>query len=211
MRLYSNSFENGQSIPERYAMGKPHPDSHAQFADNLSPHLAWESLPPGTKSLVLICTDKDAPTKPDDVNKEGRTVPADLPRADFDHWVLVDLDPNSGPLEEGEFSRGVTAKGKSGPASARGTRSGLNDYTGWFRGDAGMEGQYFGYDGPFPPWNDTLVHRYYFTLYATDLERCPVDGIFTSQDVLAAIRGHILDQAVIWGTYAIYRDAAPRQ
>ena len=29
-----------------------------------------------------------------------------------------------------------------------------------------MAGQYFGYDGPFPPFNDSLVHHYVFTLYA---------------------------------------------
>ena len=49
---------------------------------------------------------------------------------------------------------GVTPRGKSGPDSAGGTRSGLNGYTEWFAGDADMGGQYFGYDGPCPPWND---------------------------------------------------------
>ena len=39
-------------------------------------------------------------------------------------------------------------------AGARGARQGINDYTGWFAGDADMAGNYFGYDGPCPPWND---------------------------------------------------------
>ena len=32
-----------------------------------------------------------------------------------------------------------------------------------------MFGDYYGYDGPCPPWNDELVHRYVFTLYALDV------------------------------------------
>ena len=51
-----------------------------------------------------------------------------------------------------------------------------------------MEGQYFGYDGPCPPWNDSRVHHYQFRLLALDLPRCPVEGIFTGPQVLAAVR-----------------------
>ena len=45
------------------------------------------------------------------------------------------------------------------------------DYTGWFADDPQMSGQYFGYDGPFPPFNDSLVHHYVFTLYALNVAR----------------------------------------
>lgn len=204
MKLISESIRSGQPIPERNAMGKPSPDAPATFSDNLSPHIAWSDLPEGTRSLVLACVDADAPTKPDDVNQEGRVVPFDLPRADFVHWVLVDIDPAKGPLAEGEFSKSVTPKGKSGPESARTTRSGLNDYTSWFKGDANMEGEYFGYDGPFPPWNDSRVHHYRFTLYALDIERCPVEGTFNLEDVLEAVSGHVLAQDEIVGSYKIY-------
>ena len=51
----------------------------------------------------------------------------------------------------------------------RGARQGINDYTGWFAGDKDMAGNYFGYDGPCPPWNDEIPHRYVFTLYALDV------------------------------------------
>ena len=33
-----------------------------------------------------------------------------------------------------------------------------------------MSGDYFGYDGPCPPWNDSIVHHYVFTVYALDVD-----------------------------------------
>ena len=42
-----------------------------------------------------------------------------------------------------------------------------------------MSGDYFGYDGPCPPWNDALVHRYVFTLYALDVATLGLQGPFT--------------------------------
>jgi hypothetical protein len=66
-----------------------------------------------------------------------------------------------------------------------------------------MAGRYFGYDGPCPPWNDSIAHRYIFTLYALDSERCPVDGDFDGRDVQAAIRGHVLAEASITGIYSL--------
>jgi hypothetical protein len=66
-----------------------------------------------------------------------------------------------------------------------------------------MSGDYFGYDGPCPPWNDTIVHHYHFTLYALDVETCAVDGAFAGADVLEALKGHILAEASIVGTYTL--------
>jgi phosphatidylethanolamine-binding protein (PEBP) family uncharacterized protein len=207
MRLWSDSFTDGQPIPVRHALGRFHPTSHAEPAENRSPMLSWDTPPPDSKSLVLICHDRDVPSRGDDVNKEGRTVPADLPRVDFFHLVLVDLTAAAGSLAEGALASGVTPHGKPAAAAPRGTRWGLNDYTGWFKGDPTMEGQYHGYDGPWPPWNDSLIHHYAFTLYAVDLARCPVEGSFTGEQVRAAITGHVLGQAVLSGTYTINQAA----
>ncbi len=80
-------------------------------------------------------------------------------------------------------------------------RQGLNDFTGWFAGDPEMGGDYFGYDGPAPPWNDSVVHRYRFTVYALDVERLDVPAVFTGQDVRDAMDGHVLDEAFVEGTY----------
>ena len=203
MKLTSSAFGDKQRIPEDYAFCVADPDKHVVMGANRNPPLAWSDVPAATKSLVLICHDPDVPSRPDDVNQEGRTVPANLPRVDFYHWVLIDIPPNLVSIQEGEFCNGVSARGKDGPAGPRGTRQGLNDYTQWFSGDAEMQGSYFGYDGPCPPWNDSIVHHYHFTLYALDLERCPLERDFTGVQVLEAIEGHVLAQAEITGTYSL--------
>ncbi len=203
MKLTSDSFKDMGRIPGRCAFAVPDPAQHIKLSDDKNPHFAWSDLPAGTKSLVLICHDPDVPSKPDDVNKEGRQIPAALPRVDFYHWVLVELKPNGGPIKEGEFSSGVTPRGKKGPEAARGARQGINDYSARFAGDKDMAGDYYGYDGPCPPWNDPLVHHYVFTLYALDADRCPVSGKFRGPDVLAAIKGHVLGSAKITGLYSL--------
>ena len=206
MKLSSSSFRDGQPVPGVNAFCVPDPQTKVALAENRNPALAWEGLPEGTRSLALLCHDPDVPTKPDDVNQEGRVVPADLPRFDFYHWVLVDIPATSKGIEEGTHSNGVTARGKDGPAAPGGMRHGINNYTDWFDGDPDMGGQYFGYDGPCPPWNDSIVHHYVFTLYALDLDRCPVDGAFGGEDVRKAISGHVLGKVRITGTYSLNPD-----
>src|SRR5688572_9941822 len=186
MKLTTSSFSDNQRIPAEFAFCAPDPQSHVTLSGNRNPQLSWSDLPPGTRSLALICHDYDVPSKGDDVNKEGRTIPAGLPRVDFYHWVLIDLDPGSGAIEAGEFSKGVTPRGKSGPDGPRGTRQGINDYTAWFASDKDMAGNYFGYDGPCPPWNDEIMHHYVFALYALGIAKCGLSGIFKGPDVLAA-------------------------
>lgn len=201
MKLTTSSFQT--RIPEELAFGAPDPATHVKLSQNRNPDFGWSDLPRGTRSLVLICHDPDVPSKGDDVNKEGRTVPSTLARVDFYHWVLVDLPPDADPIRKGEFSDGVTPRGKDGPQGPRGTRQGLNDYTNWFKGDPDMGGNYFGYDGPCPPWNDEIPHRYIFTLYALDLDRLPLEATFTGADVLRVIKDHVLDQASVTGVYSL--------
>jgi len=203
MKLWSDSWTNGDRIPPRYCAGRVADAGGAAFSDNLNPHLAWSDVPAGAKSMVLICHDFDVPSRADDVNQPGREVPADLPRVDFFHWVLVDLPPRPTVIAEGEYSRGFTPRGKPGPATLNGARHGLNDYTGWFAGDAERGGSYFGYDGPFPPFNDSLVHHYVFTLYAVSLDRLPVEGAFTGPQVREKLAGRVLAEATFSGTYTL--------
>lgn len=203
MKLTSNSFADGQAIPGEFAFCIPADTGHVCLGGNRNPQLAWTGAPAGTRSFVLICHDPDVPSRGDDVNQEARSVPADLPRVDFFHWVLVDLSADINEIAAGSFSSEVTPAGKPGPQAALGSRQGINDYTAWFAADEAMRGDYHGYDGPCPPWNDTLVHHYVFTLFALDLERCPVEGRFGGTEVRAAIAGHVLAEARLTGLYSL--------
>ncbi len=208
MKLTSNQIKDNQPIPVTNAFGKHDASSHVALADNRNPDLSWDEVPEGTRSFVLICHDPDVPSKPDDVNQEGREVPADLPRIDFYHWVLVDIPANQRQIEAASDADGITPKGKPGGASPAGGIRGINNYTDWFAGDADMAGDYYGYDGPCPPWNDSIVHHYCFTLYALDIESCGLSGRFGGPEALAAIEGHVLDSTSITGTYTINPNAA---
>ncbi len=203
MRLESQSIVDYEPMAEEFCFCVPAREGHVQMGENRNPQLSFADIPDGTRSLVLLCVDPDVPTKPDDVNQEGRSVPASLPRCDFYHWVMVDIPPDTPGIEAGEASSGITPKGKREPAGPAGSRQGLNDYTNWFAGDPDMGGDYLGYDGPCPPWNDEILHHYNFLLFATDLERCPVEGRFTGQDVMAAIEGHVLAAESLTGVYSL--------
>ena len=216
MRLWSDSFTDGAPIPAECAFAVIDPATHVRFSTNRNPHLAWDDVPAGTQSLVLLCRDIDAPTDGTDVNKEGRVVPAEMRRADFYHWILVDIPVAMRFIAPGMFSELVTPHGKSGPlvpfTVKNGTehqlRQGINDYTSWFLGDPDMAGEYYGYDGPCPPWNDLRAHAYLFTLYALDIPLLTLEGRFTGPEARLAIRGHILDEAQIFGVYSLNPDVA---
>ncbi|MFQ5635167.1 MAG: YbhB/YbcL family Raf kinase inhibitor-like protein [Gammaproteobacteria bacterium] len=208
MRLTSTSIHDNSPIPARCAFGIPDAAEHMSLGQNLSPQLSWSGMPDDAKSLVLLCIDPDVPSVADDVNQEGKTIARDLARVDFGHWGLVDLPARDGSVAEGECSRGVTIGGKNEPPGPAGTRQALNDYTGFLAGDPNMGGDYFGYDGPCPPWNDELLHHYHFVLYALDVERCPVDGKFSVADIERAIDGHVLAEARIVGTYTLNPEVA---
>ncbi len=203
MKFWSDSFPDGGAIPANYAFCAPDPSARVKLSQNRNPHLAWSDLPTGAQSVVIICHDPDVPSKADDVNQEGRTIAASLPRVNFVHWVLVDMPASGSPIRDGEFSGGVTAKGKSGPLAPRGTRPGLNDYTPWFANDENRQGDFVGYDGPCPPWNDTIPHHYVFALFALDMEKCPVKRKFSASDALKAMKGHVLGTAKITGLYSL--------
>jgi Raf kinase inhibitor-like YbhB/YbcL family protein len=203
MILTSESFRDGAAIPEEFAFAAIAEKGHVALSDNRNPQLEWTDVPERTESFVLIVHDPDVPSRGEDVNKEGREVPADLPRVDFYHWILVDISADVREIAAGSQSNGVTPHGKRGPAAPGGMRHGINSYTQWFASDPEMEGDYFGYDGPCPPWNDSIVHHYVFTLYALDVDGVTVDGELTSENVRAAIEGHVLAEAALTGTYTL--------
>jgi len=203
MQIRSHSFAHGQPIPACFAMGQPSGDGYG-FAGNRNPHLGWSELPVGTRSLALLCVDPDVPTVAAMVGKAGVDIPLEQPRGDFVHWLLVDLAGDCREIAEGQCSDGVSARGKREPPGPAGSRQGLNDYTGWFAGDADMGGDYLGYDGPFPPPNDLRLHRYCFRLFALDLPRLDLPARFTAADAHRAMRGHVLGEASTFGTYSLH-------
>lgn len=203
MKLTSTSFADGGVIPAEFAFCAPDAKTHATLSKNRNPMLLWSEAPARTKSFAILCHDPDVPSRGDDVNQEGRSVSKALPRVDFFHWVLVDLPGASTGVAAGGYSSSVVPHGKPGPDAPQGTRQGINDFTGWFASDAGMAGDYYGYDGPCPPWNDELAHRYVFTVYALDVARLPLEGRFGGNDVRQAVRGHVLAQAAITGHYTL--------
>jgi Raf kinase inhibitor-like YbhB/YbcL family protein len=93
--LRSSAFQNGGAIPARYTCD----------ADDVSPPLEWDGVPPGTRTLALIVDDPDAPDP-----KAPKTV--------WVHWVLYNLPPESTGLPEG-VSRESLPKG---------AREGKNDW-----------------------------------------------------------------------------------
>lgn len=199
MKLSSDSFQHGQPIPAEFALGAPD-----GFGGNRNPQLAWRDAPAGTRSFALLCIDTDAPTDASLARKDGVQIPVDHVRGDFVHWVMVDIPASVERIAAGSCSDGVDKGGKPHPAGPEGARQGLNDYTGWFAGDADLRGDYFGYDGPYPPPNDLRTHRYFFRLFALDVARLPVDGRFTAADVFRAMHGHVLAEASTYGTYSLH-------
>jgi Raf kinase inhibitor-like YbhB/YbcL family protein len=86
LALSSSAFEPGGEIPERYGY----------FRENTSPELAWENVPEGTRSLVLILEDRDFP---------------------FTHWVIYNIPSDAAGLPEGVMPQ---------PQLEDGTLQGLN-------------------------------------------------------------------------------------
>ncbi len=76
-RLYSEAFDNYGSIPEIYTCQ----------SKNISPPLKWEGIPNGTKSLILIVEDPDAPDPKS-------------PKITWIHWILYNIPPTLISLEE---------------------------------------------------------------------------------------------------------------
>ena len=198
MRIWSDSFKPRGPIPTEFAMGQAD-----GFARNRNPHLAWDEVPEGTRSFALLCIDSDAPTVAETVGRDDLEIPVEQPRAEFVHWTMVDMPADLRVIAAGSCSDGVTAHGKQHPPGPDGARQGRNDYTGWFANDDTMRGDYLGYDGPYPPFNDLRLHRYFFRLFALRSEKLDLPEGFTAADVFHALQPHEITEAAIYGTYSL--------
>jgi Raf kinase inhibitor-like YbhB/YbcL family protein len=97
------------------------------------------------------------------------------PKMTYVHWVLYDIARDATGLPEA-----------AGPATLpTGTREGVND---WHR---------TGYGGPCPPIGR---HRYFFKVYALDTVLQDLKRP-TKAKLLEAMKGHVLAEAQLMGTY----------
>ena len=202
MQATSTSFKDHGVIPGEFAFAVIDPKTHITLSSNKNPELSWSGAPSETKSFAIICHDPHVPSQGDQVNQEGQTVQASLARIDFYHWVLVNIPATTTHIAAGSHSSSVTHRGKTANQSPVGL-AGINDYTAWFKGDTEMSGNYFGYDGPCPPWNDEIKHEYVFTIYALSVEKLPLSGPFTGAEALEAMKGHVLAKTCVVGVYSL--------
>ena len=151
MTLTSPAFKPNGQIPSKYTCE----------GDDISPPLAWNGVPDGTKSLVLIIDDPDAPDPK-------------APQRVWVHWVVYNIPPDAKSLSENASKTGL----------AQDTVIGLNDF------------KKTAYGGPCPPIGR---HRYFHKLYALD-STLDLKGATKSQ-VEQAMKGHVLGNAELIGTY----------
>jgi Raf kinase inhibitor-like YbhB/YbcL family protein len=106
----------------------------------------------------------------------------DAPRGTWTHWVLFDIPADVGELSEGMPTEERVALGKDSRTALQG------------RNDFGRTG----YGGPCPPGG---THRYVFRLFALDTESVLGPGA-TREQLLRAIRGHVLAEGRLTGVYS---------
>jgi Raf kinase inhibitor-like YbhB/YbcL family protein len=95
----------------------------------------------------------------------------DAPSGDWIHWIVANIPPNAAQLPAGKLPPGAVVGANSWGAAR--------------------------YDGPQPP---SGTHRYVIRAYALDA-RLPLEPGFAFASLETALRGHILAQAQIEGTF----------
>jgi len=158
---------------------------------DISPSVSWSRGPAATRSYALIMTDLDVPKDLSLINKPGVTISADTPRVPFVHWVLVDIPPAITALQRGAEGNGFVPKGKPIGPTPHGLR-GANVYSHFYPANSELAGTRGGYDGPCPPNNDLVPHRYVTRVYALDVPTLGLQGVFFGEDALRAMQGHML-------------------
>lgn len=143
LRVSSPAFENNGNIPVKYTCD----------GSDVNPPLAIENVPAAAKSLALIVDDPDAPG--------GMWV----------HWVVWNIDPKTGKIEENAVPKGAV--------------QGMNDFR---KRD---------YGGPCPP---SGTHRYFFKLYALD-GQLNLSPNSKKGDLENAMKGHTLAHSQVVGLY----------
>lgn len=80
------------------------PDIYTCKGSGISPAVSWDGVPPGTKSLVLILDDPDAPN------------------GGFTHWIVFNIPPEKGELAQSQPNAKVLAIGAQQGDTSTGSR-----------------------------------------------------------------------------------------
>jgi Raf kinase inhibitor-like YbhB/YbcL family protein len=201
LKVHVDTIKNGDMLANKYAFCAPAAQGHTTGGGNINPSISWSKGPRGTKSYAIILYDPQSPAEHREMmNKDGVTMGADVKRHNFYHWVLVDIPKDVTSIKEGADSSARVVHGKPATPSAVGVK-GLNDYTKVTASNDAMKGQYYGYDGPCPPWNDDLVHNYHFTVYALSVPSLNLPKDFDAEAAQDAMKGKILAQGETVGLY----------
>lgn len=162
LRLTSSSFP-GNVIPDKFTC----------HGEDVSPELTWKRAPPGTRSFVLILTDRDS--------RFGGPAGYLLHWVEgyFVHWLVYDIPSSVGGLPE------ALPKQLS---LADGTEQGQNDF------------DKTGFGGPCPP--EGRPHHYLFELFALD-SRLGLPAGAAEKQVRKAMAGHILAKGELTGLYPV--------
>lgn len=187
--------KNNDPIPVEQAYCKPSPDGKEAKGTNRRPSISWSKGPEGTKSYAIIMVDPDVPTDFTDAKKDGKTLPADMKRQDFYHFVQVDI-----PATAEGFPNGYGNDYPDAQPRFLG-RPGSNTYAKFYTDKP--EGEYVGYDGSCPPWNDERVHHYHYKVMALDVSKLDLPEKFTPEEAVKAMDGHILAEGELVGTYTL--------
>ena len=145
MKIKSSSFDEGKMIPSIYTCE----------GDNINPPLEFSDVPPNAKSLALIMDDPDSP------------------KGTFTHWLMWNIPPDTGKIEENDWMEGA--------------EQGLND------------GGELGYMGPCPP---TGVHHYHFKLYALN-KKLDLSGDVEKASLEREIESGLIEKAELIGVYSL--------
>jgi Raf kinase inhibitor-like YbhB/YbcL family protein len=189
----------GQPIPAKYAYCvSTATEKSSMTGENISPGIRWSKGPDGTKSYAIVMVDKDVPTDFKNAGIEGKTLPINMKRQDFFHWAAIGISADTSAIRTGD-----------GKADAIGTQA-VNDYAAFMKNKPVKS--FLGYDGPCPPWNDALIHRYYFYVFALSKEFSAADfpnakdGLILAKEVPLAITPYILAKGSVMGTYTLNPD-----
>ena len=201
LKVKVDSIKSDGMIPDKYAFCAPMAQGHAGPGTDVSPPIFWSRGPRGTRSYAVILTDTDSPKENRDrMNKEGMTVPSTSARQTFYHWVIVDIPVTAQSLPEGNDSKSRVVHGKPATPAGIGVR-GLNTFTVVFAANDALKGNYYGYDGPCPPWNDENVHHYHFKVYALSVKNLGLPADFDGPAALAAMKDKVLAEGKLDAIY----------